>query len=203
VESPTISYRSVWHSGEIHTIVPSALSWSLACVIGLRTKQIAPGCCFLSTSLLQLWGRTESQRLWTGDKTQSVSMAKDDSSTTAHTVTICYDYAPRAKATSWVKIFHDRKVVTVAIRANPYDFIADVRDRNLFAGRRSEIALIREELARLAAMTSAAPVVALIGERRVGKTRACWRIHNLSYVSSRISITEETKLDVCTFTAYW
>ena len=68
----------------------------------------------------------------------------------------------------------------MAIRANPYDFIADVRDRNLFAGRRSEIALIREELARLAAMTSAAPVVALIGERRVGKTSLLNRISELA-----------------------
>src|SRR5206468_12964429 len=42
---------------------------------GLRTKQVAPGCCFRSPSLLQLWGRAESQRLWTGDRTQPESMA--------------------------------------------------------------------------------------------------------------------------------
>ena len=60
--------------------------------------------------------------------------------------------------------------------ANPYDFIGDVKDRSLFAGRRSELASIREELARLTAPQPISPVIALVGERRVGKTSLLHRI---------------------------
>ncbi len=59
---------------------------------------------------------------------------------------------------------------------NPYDFIGDVRDRSLFAGRRAELASIREELARLKAPQPISPVIALVGERRVGKTSLLHRI---------------------------
>ena len=72
------------------------------------------------------------------------------------------------------------QAVTAVIRANPYDFSADVKDQRLFAGRQSEMGLIREELARLASVGSAAPVVALIGERRVGKTSLLHRISELA-----------------------
>lgn len=67
-----------------------------------------------------------------------------------------------------------------AIDANPYDFEADIKDRHLFAGRRSEIAEIREELARLTSTNPASPIVALVGERRVGKTSLLHRISELS-----------------------
>lgn len=78
------------------------------------------------------------------------------------------------------KSFQEGQPGTAAIHANPYDFVADIKDRQLFAGRRSEIAVIREELARLAVANSASPVVALVGERRVGKTSLLHRISELS-----------------------
>lgn len=67
----------------------------------------------------------------------------------------------------------------IAKAANPYDFIGDVKDRRLFAGRRSEIAVIREELAKLAAPDSIPPVIALVGERRVGKTSLLRRVSEI------------------------
>ena len=39
-------------------------------------------------------------------------------------------------------LFQEVKEVTELIRANPYDFVADIKDPHLFAGRRSEIAVI-------------------------------------------------------------
>src|SRR6266508_4671979 len=47
-----------------------------------------------------------------------------------------------------LKRFQEGDPGAPTIDANPYDFEADIKDRHLFAGRRSEIAAIREELAR-------------------------------------------------------
>src|SRR5712692_9249932 len=72
-----------------------------------------------------------------------------------------------------------RKDKAVAAQ-NPYDFISDVKDPKLFAGRRSELDRVKEELARLAGMPGVSPVVALVGERRVGKTSLLHRISEIA-----------------------
>ena len=87
---------------------------------------------------------------------------------------------PQEEPARILKGFQEGQAGTSTIHANPYDFVADIKDRHLFAGRRSEIAIIREELSRLASPTSASPVVALVGERRVGKTSLLHRISELS-----------------------
>ena len=58
-------------------------------------------------------------------------------------------------------------------KTNPYDWINPVVHQALFAGRREELAIIEEQIARLATATPILPMVAVIGERRVGKTLHC------------------------------
>ncbi len=53
---------------------------------------------------------------------------------------------------------------------NPYDYMHPVIERRLFAGRADELATIEEEALRLCSDAPIAPLVAVIGERRVGKT---------------------------------
>ena len=79
-----------------------------------------------------------------------------------------------------LKKFREEQTATAAIHINPYDFVADIKDRHLFAGRQSEIAVVRDELARLASVNSASPIIALVGERRVGKTSLLHRISELA-----------------------
>jgi hypothetical protein len=84
-----------------------------------------------------------------------------------------------------LKGFQEEQTATAAIHANPYNFVADIKDRQLFAGRRSEIAVIREELARLASANPTSPIVALVGERRVGKTSL---LHRISEISAELNV---------------
>jgi len=63
-------------------------------------------------------------------------------------------------------------------RTNPYDFIRDVRDGGLFAGRRDELVAITEEIERLTGDVPIAPVVSIVGERRVGKTSLLNQLEN-------------------------
>lgn len=69
-------------------------------------------------------------------------------------------------------------------RENPYDWIWPVKDPALFAGRAEELKTIEKEIARLASNKPIAPMVAIIGERRVGKTSVLLRVvdkcHELS-----------------------
>ena len=51
---------------------------------------------------------------------------------------------------------------------NPYDYVYEVADPALFAGRREELAQLDEEVARLADVHPVAPMVAIVGERRIG-----------------------------------
>lgn len=66
--------------------------------------------------------------------------------------------------------------MTTAKRQNPYDYVADVKDPRLFAGRRAERALIAEQLLRLKADPPIFPIIALVGQRRVGKTSLLHRV---------------------------
>lgn len=85
------------------------------------------------------------------------------------------------------------------IASNPYDFINEVSDPNLFAGRRDELAQLEEEVARLATEYAIAPMVAIVGERRVGKTSLSLRVKELSerygVLALRISLTDMTASD--------
>jgi tetratricopeptide (TPR) repeat protein len=66
--------------------------------------------------------------------------------------------------------------LTTAKRPNPYDYVADVKDPRLFAGRQAELALIGDELLRVKATPPFFPIIALVGERRVGKTSILHRV---------------------------
>jgi hypothetical protein len=66
--------------------------------------------------------------------------------------------------------------LTTEKRQNPYDYVADVKDPRLFAGRHAERASIGEELLRLKADPPTFPIIALVGQRRVGKTSLLHRV---------------------------
>lgn len=55
-------------------------------------------------------------------------------------------------------------------KQNPYDWIWPVVESELFAGREQELETIEKEVARLADTRPIVPMIAVIGERRVGKT---------------------------------
>jgi AAA+ ATPase superfamily predicted ATPase len=65
------------------------------------------------------------------------------------------------------------------LKPNPYDYINEVTDPNQFAGREEELAIIEEEISRLAGANPIIPVLALIGDRRVGKTSLMLRVREL------------------------
>jgi len=66
-------------------------------------------------------------------------------------------------------------------RPNPYDFVGDVKDPRFFAGRRAELAATGEEILRLTATPSISSIIALVGERRVGKTSILHRIAEFAH----------------------
>ena len=55
-------------------------------------------------------------------------------------------------------------------KSNPYDYDHAVADPGLFAGRKDELASIEDHISRLIGPTPIPPLVAIVGERRVGKT---------------------------------
>ena len=81
-------------------------------------------------------------------------------------------------------------------RSNPYDYINEVTDPDLFAGRRQELAQIGEDVANLSAGHSSAPLIAIAGERRIGKTSASLRVLEIceeyNVFSLRVSLTDLT-----------
>lgn len=62
------------------------------------------------------------------------------------------------------------------VRRNPYDFTREVTDPELFAGRKQELATITEYVADMKSDDPAMPPIALVGERRVGKTSLLFRV---------------------------
>ena len=89
------------------------------------------------------------------------------------------------------------------IAPNPYDYINEVSNPRLFAGRQEELSQIEEEISRLAAVRGLAPMVAVAGERRIGKTSLSLRVQELcqrySILSLRISLTDMTAADPWAF----
>ena len=79
---------------------------------------------------------------------------------------------------------------------NPYDYINEVRNPHWFAGRREELAQLDEEVARLAAVQGIAPMAAIVGERRIGKTSVSLRVQELcgthQVLALRVTLTDMT-----------
>ena len=86
-----------------------------------------------------------------------------------------------------------------SIAPNPYDYVYEVADPALFAGRREELARLDEEVARLAEVHPVAPMVAIVGERRIGKTSASLRVLEMCeryrVLGLRVSLTNVTASD--------
>lgn len=84
-------------------------------------------------------------------------------------------------------------------KLSPYDWVHEVTDPKLFAGRKYELTIIEEEIARLAGGQPIAPMIAIVGERRVGKTSLLLRVgelcskHHLLW--AKISLTVSTSVD--------
>jgi len=73
-------------------------------------------------------------------------------------------------------------------KKNPYDWINPVQSKDIFAGRSEEISRIMEELTRLKGDNQISPGVAIIGERRVGKTSLLRRLDESCKEHSLISL---------------
>ena len=95
--------------------------------------------------------------------------------------------------------YQETRLETPHKAPNPYDYVNEVRDPNFFAGRRTELARLDEELARLASLQAVAPMSAIVGERRIGKTSMSLRVHELcerhSVLPLRVSLTDMTAND--------
>lgn len=81
-------------------------------------------------------------------------------------------------------------------RPNPFDYVGEVTSQEQFAGRAAELDTIRAELSRLSADPPISPILALIGERRVGKTSLLHRVSevaaNQSLVCAKVTLTTAT-----------
>lgn len=88
----------------------------------------------------------------------------------------------------------DAQVENRSKTENVYDWIWPVTDPALFAGREEELKIIKGEIARLASDKPIAPMIAVVGERRVGKTSVLLRVigqcHDLSIFPSVVSIED-------------
>ncbi len=108
------------------------------------------------------------------------------------------------------------------VKTNPYDYMRPVTAPNLFAGRTKELRIIEEEISKLKGSAGIPPVIALSGERRVGKTSILYRIEELCkeehIITTRLSMTESivcdpwnfwqilfssSTLSVCTLLSVW
>jgi len=87
----------------------------------------------------------------------------------------------------------------VNLKQNPYDWFWPVVESELFAGRKQELETIEKEIARLADARPIVPMIAVTGERRVGKTsllRQAERIcHKYRVLAVLISVTDITAGD--------
>ena len=83
--------------------------------------------------------------------------------------------------------------------SNPYDYINEVSNPDLFAGRAEELTQLEEKVAGLAAPEPIAPMVAIVGERRIGKTSVSLRVQEIcerhQVLPLRISLTDITAED--------
>lgn len=88
-------------------------------------------------------------------------------------------------------------------RSNPYDWKFPVRDSQLFAGRTDELGLIEDEISRLTDERPVSPVLAIIGERKVGKTSLLLRIQEMcsthSIICANVPIQDTIAADAWEF----
>ena len=82
------------------------------------------------------------------------------------------------------------------MKVNPYDYINEVTDRTQFAGRKEELTIIEEEISRLTSANPISPIVAIVGERRVGKTSLLIQLEHLytryGMLGAFVSLTDTT-----------
>ena len=82
------------------------------------------------------------------------------------------------------------------VATNPYDYVNEVANPALFAGRQQELTQLEEEIARLATGQATAPVAAIVGERRIGKTSLSLRVReiceNYEVIALRVSLNDMT-----------
>lgn len=85
------------------------------------------------------------------------------------------------------------------LKPNPYDYINEVTDPDQFAGREEELTIIEEEISRLSRANPIIPILALIGERRVGKTSLLLRVREMcdesNTLAALVSLTDSTAAD--------
>ena len=90
-----------------------------------------------------------------------------------------------------------------SIGPNPYDYVNEVTDPALFAGRREELSKLQGEVSRLASGYAVAPMSAIVGERRIGKTSAALRLQeickNHEVFALQITLTDMTAADPWAF----
>lgn len=90
-----------------------------------------------------------------------------------------------------------------SIGPNPYDYVNEVTDPALFAGRREELSKLEGEVSRLAAGYAVAPMSAIVGERRIGKTSAALRLQeickNHEVFALQVTLTDMTAADPWAF----
>lgn len=86
-----------------------------------------------------------------------------------------------------------------SVRPNPFDYINEVRDPALFAGRREELDQLKENIAQLAAGYVVSPFTAIVGERRIGKTSTALRLKEIctryGLVALHVTLTEMVVID--------
>ena len=74
------------------------------------------------------------------------------------------------------------------IATNPYDWINPIETQELFAGRKEELSKIMDEILRIKGETPIKPIIAVTGERRVGKTSLLLRIYERCHEQSIKSV---------------
>ena len=82
---------------------------------------------------------------------------------------------------------------------NPYDYVNEVTNPALFAGRQQELSQLEDDIARLANAQATAPVSAIVGERRIGKTSLSLRVREIcedyGVVPLRVSLNDMTAVN--------
>jgi hypothetical protein len=84
-------------------------------------------------------------------------------------------------------------------KANPFDYSSPVSNPANFAGRDEELHLVKDEIHRLTSADKVSPLVALIGERRVGKTSILFRVQescaDLKLLNCKVTLSEPVAAD--------
>ena len=82
------------------------------------------------------------------------------------------------------------------VTTNPYDYVNEVTNPALFAGRQQELAQLEDDIARLSTAQVTTPVSAIVGERRIGKTSLSLRVReiceNYGVIALRVSLNDMT-----------